>query len=78
MSKVKAFVVIDETGAKSIHMALNKEGSIQAHLVHYGLTCLHFEPRVRCTNKLPMMKRERMCWDSLCLLASMSCDGEGE
>ena len=76
MSKVKAFVVIDHTKAKSIHMALNKDGAIQAHLIHYGLVGLDLEPKVRCTNRLPMMRRERMCWDSLCLLGSMSCDGE--
>jgi len=78
MTKAKAFVVIDHTNEKSIHMALGREGAIQAHMVHYGLLCLNQEPRVRSTRSLPQQRRERLCWDSLCLLASMSTEEGGE
>ncbi len=71
---MKVFEVTDHTNSKSIHLSVNKEAAIQAHLYHYGLLGLDKEPQVN--DGIPLedwkKKRDTICWDSVCVLIASS------
>jgi hypothetical protein len=57
------YKVTDHTGAESSHEAVNEEGAVQAHLVHYGLLYLCKEPKVEISSGVP-------CKGEYCKLAA--------
>lgn len=69
-SNMLVYTVEDHTGAITIHLALNKESAIQAHLMHFGLRYLEVYPNVSEGVPLSEIKdRSIICWDVHCALA---------
>lgn len=65
--------VEDYTGEKTIHLCVNKESAIQAHLMHYRLLYINGWIKVTGTRKLKDVKnRNEVCWDAYYCLAAVT------
>jgi len=66
------YTVTDHTGEITKHLAVDKEGAIQAHLIHFGLLYLKEEPLVSEGVSLSEYKKDRseICWELGCALVS--------
>ena len=70
-TSMAVYDVEDYTGEKSIHLSVNKESAIQAHLMHYGLFYINGWVKVVRIRKLIEIKnRDSICWDSHCCLVA--------
>ena len=67
---MKVYTIRDHTGAESTHLAVNEEGAIQAHMIHYGQLQLTGKVEVVSIKELIDVKdRNTICYNLHCQLA---------